>query len=159
RGTGSERACGRPGSVSGGLRSRKGAILMNPWARRSGNGCCLIAGRSLNHPIRPEQYRLRDLQPECLRSPLVDDQLELRRLLNGQLGRLHPFQDLVDVGCRATEVGTQVDAVAHETTSLRVFPLVHGRQTTLCGKALKPFSVKRKHRVRQYEEGLCALSD
>ena len=50
--------------------------------------CCLhstldIRPFSLDHPIRPEQHRLRNRKIECFRGPQIDDELELRRLLNG----------------------------------------------------------------------------
>src|SRR5262249_10594257 len=112
-----------------------------------------------NDLICPEQNRLWDCQSEQQCSPLVDDQLELRRLLHGQVGRLGTFQDLIDVGRGATEVVTDVDAVAHEAAGLRIFSrAVHGRQTALGGEALKARAIERKHRVRQYEQSLCTLS-
>src|SRR6266849_6355239 len=41
-----------------------------------------------NHLVRADQQRLWNRQPERFSSLEVDDQLELRRLLDGQIGRL-----------------------------------------------------------------------
>ena len=53
----------------------------------------------LDHLIRPLQERRRDRQPEGLGGLEVDDQLELRRLLHGQVGGLGTFQNLVYIEC------------------------------------------------------------
>ena len=53
--------------------------------------------------IRPLQQRRRDRQAEGLGGLEVDDQLELRRLLDGQVGGLGAFQDLVHVERGAPE--------------------------------------------------------
>jgi len=47
--------------------------------------------------IRPPQERRRDGQAKGLRGLEVDHQLELRRLLDRQVGRLRAFEDLVYV--------------------------------------------------------------
>jgi hypothetical protein len=44
--------------------------------------------------VRPQQQRLRDHQAE--RRPLVNDQLEVRGLLHGQVAGLGALQDLID---------------------------------------------------------------
>src|SRR5215831_10402837 len=46
--------------------------------------------------IRPPQHRLRDRQAERLGGFEVDDQLELSRLLDGEVGGLSALEDLVD---------------------------------------------------------------
>ena len=53
---------------------------------------------SLDHLIRPLQERRRDRQAERLGGLEVDHQLELRRLLDGQVAGLGALEDLVDVG-------------------------------------------------------------
>jgi hypothetical protein len=53
--------------------------------------------RLLNHLIRPPQQRRRDRQAEGLGRLEVDDQLELRRLLDGKLARVFALQDPVHV--------------------------------------------------------------
>src|SRR5262249_54172064 len=120
----------------------------------------IAASRSAaNDLICPEQDRLWDCQSERQCRPLVDDQLELRRLLHGQVARLGTFQDLIDVDRGATEVVANVGAVSHETAALCTCPArVHTRPTALGGDALTPRAIEGKHRVRQYEQSVCTLS-
>src|SRR5262245_63624730 len=54
----------------------------------------------LDDVIRPQQQRLRDRQTERFSGLHVEDQLELRGLLDGQVGRLGALEDLVHVGGR-----------------------------------------------------------
>jgi hypothetical protein len=51
----------------------------------------------LNHLIRPLQERRRDREAERLGGLEVDDQFVLSRLLDGQVGGLGAFEDLVHV--------------------------------------------------------------
>src|SRR5712692_7607640 len=44
--------------------------------------------RSFDDLIHPQQHRLRDLQPERLRRPAIDGQLELGRSLDGEVAGL-----------------------------------------------------------------------
>jgi hypothetical protein len=75
----------------------------NPFALPRRHPGIRFAGPSLDHLVRPLQERLRNRQAERLRGLEVDDQLELRRLLDGQVGRLGALEDLVDVSGRAAE--------------------------------------------------------
>src|SRR5215467_6250545 len=68
RGSGPQRGHGRPPT---------------PPSARAGPRC-----RSLDHLICPRQERLRDRQAERLSGLEVDDQLELRRLLDEEIPRL-----------------------------------------------------------------------
>src|SRR5688500_7770079 len=52
---------------------------------------------SLDHLIRPPQQRRRDREAERFGGLEVDSEVELRRLLNWQIGRLRALQDLVYV--------------------------------------------------------------
>jgi hypothetical protein len=52
------------------------------------------AGRSLDDLIRPQQQRRRDREAERLGRLEVDDQLELRWLLDGQAAGLAPLRIL-----------------------------------------------------------------
>src|SRR6266851_10531837 len=56
---------------------------------------------SLDDLIGPQEERLRDRQAERLRGLEVDDQLELRRLLDRNIGRPSALQNLVHIGCGA----------------------------------------------------------
>ena len=61
-------------------------VWRNSMARRRG---------LLDHLVRPKQHRLWDRQPERPCSSEIDDQLELRRLLDGEVGRFGTLEDLV----------------------------------------------------------------
>ena len=53
-----------------------------------------LADRLLNHFVRPRQYRLRNDEAEVLGSFQVDYQIELRRLLDGQVAGLGALENL-----------------------------------------------------------------
>ena len=65
----------------------------------------------LDDLIRPREHRRRDREAKGLRSFEVDDQLEFRRLLNGQVRGLNASQNLVDVlrgaGCGFVQTRTE----------------------------------------------------
>jgi hypothetical protein len=48
--------------------------------------------------VRSLKQRLRDRQPQRLRSLEIDDQLKLRGLLDGEIGGLGALEGLVDEG-------------------------------------------------------------
>jgi len=52
---------------------------------------------SLDHLIRPQQQRRRDGEAEGLGRLEVDDQFELRGLLDGEVGGFRAFEDLVHI--------------------------------------------------------------
>src|SRR2546428_2690056 len=57
----------------------------------------------LNDLIRTDQDRLRDRQAEGLRGLQIYHELEFRRLLDGEIRGLRPFEDPVHVGGRTPE--------------------------------------------------------
>src|SRR5882672_2438704 len=57
-----------------------------------------------NNLVRSQQQRLWDGQPEGLGGFEIDHQLELRRLLHGQVAELRALEDLVHVRGRAAAV-------------------------------------------------------
>src|SRR5712691_6829012 len=75
---------------------------------------------SVNDLIRAPQERWRDRQPDRLRGSEIYDQLELRGLLDGQVGGFGAFEDFVHVGGRAPLQVENVRAIDHETAGLRV---------------------------------------
>ena len=57
----------------------------------------------LDNVVSAQQQRLRDRQAEGLRGSHIDDQLELGRLLDGQVAGLRAPEDLIHVGGEASE--------------------------------------------------------
>src|SRR3989441_8413535 len=57
---------------------------------------------SLDQLVSPQQKRLRDREAKGLRRLDVDHELELGRLLDGQVRRLCAPENLVNIGRRAT---------------------------------------------------------
>src|SRR5439155_21860871 len=90
----------------------------------------ITQGRGLlDHVVRPKQHRLWDGQPQSLRGSEIDHQLELRRLLDGQVGRLGALQDLVYVGGRPPEHVPNAGPVRQQAASLGGLNRCrHGRQ-------------------------------
>src|SRR5215831_17487673 len=64
--------------------------------------------QSSDHVVRAQQQRLRDGESERLRRPEVDHQLELRWLLDRQLGGLGTLEDLVS---EARELAIEIGVV------------------------------------------------
>jgi hypothetical protein len=58
--------------------------------------CKISGGHSFDHLVGAHQKRLGNFQPNGLGRRQIEDQFELRRLLDGNLRRLGPTQDLVD---------------------------------------------------------------
>src|SRR2546427_12236157 len=89
----------------------------------------------LDHLVRQDQERWWHRDPERLGGLEIDDQLELHRLLDGQVSGLAALQNLVHVGGGApVEIGV-IRAVAHEAASLRDLPPPeHRRQPVRYGQ-------------------------
>jgi hypothetical protein len=81
----------------------------------------LVGLRLFDHLIRSEQKRRRDGQAQRLGGLEVDHQLELRGLLNGEIGRLGPFEDLVHVHGRESNRVCLSRSVGDKTAGLSVF--------------------------------------
>ena len=74
------------------------------------------------------QHLRRNRQADLLRRLEIDHQLKLRRLLDGQIGRLGSLQDFVHVICDAPVAVREVRPVGHEATGLYSFSAgVHRR--------------------------------
>src|SRR5713101_4838135 len=67
----------------------------------------------MNHLIRAPQHRRRDRQPERLRGLEVNDQLELGRLLDGQVAGLGAFENLVDKLCGVPKRLGKIRCIRH----------------------------------------------
>ena len=70
----------------------------------------MSAGPLLDDLIRPRQHRRRDREAERFGGLQVDHELELRGLLDGQVGGLGALEDLVDVDGGAPEQVLEVFA-------------------------------------------------
>src|SRR3970040_2366706 len=69
----------------------------------------------LDDLVGAKQQRLRNGQAQGLGGLEVDDELELGRLLDREIGRLGALEDLVDVDRRPAPHVRQRDGIAHET--------------------------------------------
>src|SRR5689334_7157290 len=76
------------------------------------------SSRSLDHLVRLQEQLLRNRQPDRLRSLQVDDELDLRGLLDGEVGGLRALEYLVDIrGCPIVMCPV-VLSVAHQSAGL-----------------------------------------
>src|SRR4051812_6156169 len=73
---------------------------------------------SLDDLVRLQQHRLRDCKPERLRGLQIDHKLELRRPLEGKLGRLRAAEDAVHVHGGALESLDPAGAVGEEPAGI-----------------------------------------
>src|SRR5713101_3479590 len=94
-----------------------------PITIHANTGLLMVAsfGSLLDDLIRPQQERLRNREPDGLRRLEVDDQLELGRLLDGQVGRLGALQDLVNMAGSTPKEICDARTIAHERTRLGEF--------------------------------------
>src|SRR5882672_1600947 len=70
--------------------------------------------RSFDRFVRLKKNGLRDRDPDLLCRFQIDHQLELRRLLDGDVGRLGAFQDLVDVTGAIPALDAVAGSVSHQ---------------------------------------------
>ena len=74
--------------------------------------------KSLDHPVRAQQQRLRDGETKRFGGPAVDEQFEVPRLFHRQVARLGALEDLVHVGRRAPELLGEIRPLAYQATGL-----------------------------------------
>src|SRR6266852_1434877 len=86
-----------------------------PWPLSAGR-TKIRHGESLlvDHLVRAGEDRRRDGEAQCLCRLQVDDQLELRRLLHGQVGGLGAVRYFIDVTADLTRQLGTVGAEFHE---------------------------------------------
>src|SRR5262252_10945840 len=90
------------------------------------------AHRLLDQLIRPLQHRRRERQAEGLGGLEVDDELELRGLLDRQVGGLGPLEDLVHIDRGAAEQVVEAGGLRDQTARFRMLSgLTHHRQVIL----------------------------
>src|SRR5712672_1827488 len=84
------------------------------WSESANNSLMRRSKRhlySITSSVRASSIGER-LTPECLRNLEIDDQLKFVRKFDRQITRLGTFEDLHDVGSRATKVISEIDALA-----------------------------------------------
>src|SRR5438034_5060359 len=103
--------------------------------------------------IRPREQRLRNRQPERLCGLEVDDQLELPRLLDGQVSGLGALENLVDVGDGVPEHVETVRPIGQKATHLRVLAQPIDRWQTVPGREVfDSCSVVLEHGVYENDD-------
>src|SRR6266446_5003584 len=114
----------------------------------------MLGSASLYNLIRAPQHRRRDRQPNRLRGLEIDDQLELGRLLDREVGGVDAFEDLVHVGGRAPLQVENVRAIDHETAGLPVLrrPSMYRWEAPVHRELCDLSSLSCEERVRENQE-------
>src|SRR5262245_65501560 len=85
---------------------------------------------SLDHLVGAGEQCGRDGEAERLSGEQIADEIEFGRLLDWDVGRLGPTQNLVDITSRAPEQVREVWSVGHQTARFDVLPkAVYCRQS------------------------------
>src|SRR5262249_15564007 len=83
----------------------------------------------LDDLVSPQQERLRNCPAESLGGRAVNNELELRVLLNRQVGWFRAPQDLVDIACPKPVHVRKAYSVKHQAAGIHVFAKwIHGWQ-------------------------------
>ena len=84
-----------------------------------------------DHLVSPVEQRCWDLKAEAPRGLEIDDKLELRRLLNRQVGRLCAFEEFVNISRGAAREVGEAWPIAHQSTRVHMQPVgMHRRNKT-----------------------------
>src|SRR5947208_12866065 len=108
------------------------------------------AKTSLDHFVRLQDQLLRNGQPDRLRGLEIDYELDLRRLLDGQVPGLRALEDLVYVGGCPIIMFRVVLSVTHQSAGLHEGGAPeHRGQALLRGKPRDPAPLRGEERIRQ----------
>src|SRR5262249_12323099 len=122
------------------LNRRRARGGMSIWSIPHDNG-----GMSLDHLGGAGEQRRREGESERFCRLEVDKELELSGLINRDVARFGPFQDLVHVIGHAPEQLRQIHGVTHQRTGLHVIAVgTDGRQACLHSKLGDQHAVRVK---------------
>jgi hypothetical protein len=108
---------------------------------------------SPDHFIRARQHVRRNCQADLLCSFQIDDELELGRLLDGQISGLCAFQNLVYIGCGAPVHVENISAIVHEAAGFRILRLwVNRRKPALYREFCNLSSMIEEDDARQRQD-------
>ena len=103
---------------------------------------------SFDHLVGAGEERGARCKPERLRGLEVDNKLEFRGLLDGEVAGLCPLEYLVNVVCRATSQLCKVGAVADKATSFDIAPVpVNSGHPIIQRKLHEPLPVDKRQDV------------
>src|SRR5262249_56980013 len=97
------------------------------------------------------------VEAERLRGGQVDDQIELGRLLDWDVGGLGPAQNLIDIVASAPEEVCEVGSIGHQTSRFDELPLIIGRRQSRAERqGVDAYPVSDHERVASDIQGLRA---
>ena len=99
---------------------------------------------SPNNLVRLEEQRRGNREAKRLRGLEIDNQLELYRLLDGQVSRFGSFQDLIHVGGSALEHIGETRSIRHQTASLDKLACTEHRREAVLGREVHNGPTVRK---------------
>src|SRR5215475_4426625 len=95
---------------------RRGSFILNlPLASHHSITSSARAPASFDQLVGAQEERFGDREAEYFGSRQVDDEIELGRLFDGDVARLRPTQNLVDIVGGAPEQVGEVWSIGHQT--------------------------------------------
>ena len=98
------------------------------------------------------------VSPICFAVFQIDNELELRRLLDRKISRLGPFQDFVDQNSGAPEGLGLVRSVRHQAAADNIIsPSVYHGQPIFCRQIRNRLLIRNKQRAMRHGESVLPL--